>query len=299
MVDSKKKTNIILWSIAAGLVVLFFLSFTKTASSDKRKPVKTALLNPKNLNLIDCFEISCNETKVIIQNRGDFWIITDGNNEIVAAERSKIEKLKNELSKTRVLYKVSDSINNKSDFGLSDQGTFHLKYKVNDSFTDLIFGKSDFSETSRYFVSGRSATVYEIDTELDKFLSVNIQSWAEPYLISRQVLGNIKKTDVQNLWVEIKGKSLRLMPENAGYDEYVSRVLELRHGGAASKAEIDSKAGEIELELGDKSKITIKIFNSKIENEYICDIFYKNSINSKNTSCMTKISGWTFNKLVM
>lgn len=299
MVSSEKKTNIILWSAALVLAFLFLLSFSRSAGGDSRKPVKTALLNPKNLERISYIEISEGENAIVLE-KDSFWKVKNKDSRYsLPADNERINRLIKELAEMRTLYKVSDIIKDRNDFGLTDGSEIHLKYKIDDSETDLIFGKTDFSKTSRYFMSGRNASVYEIDTLLDKYLSASVKNWSEAYLISRQILGNVKLEDIQSLTIWSEGHSFKATAGEESFSVGAGKILELRHGGVGSVDGRGIFAGEVELELGNKSKIILRVYNSDAENEYTVKNEYIDAAGKTIYESFARISSWTFNRLVM
>jgi hypothetical protein len=150
----------------------------------------------------------------------------------------------------------------------------------------------------------KSTQVYETDTSLDPYLTSSLQSWAEPYLISRAAAVS---TDIQSSSViftnpeENGGKKTALISD-------INKLIELRHGGGVSESEREAiknltPSMEIFLENGDKSSIKLEIYPS--ENQDISYIvkaeYFKNqpATNSKSPyyTSYSKISSWTYNKI--
>ena len=272
----------ILIGLTAFLTILYFLSFTKScSSSDKREKVKTALVNQKYKDSISSFEFQDAGGSLTIVNKGSFWAICDTEgNSVIPASSERIENLIENLITIRNLYKISDKINKNSTFGLTNGTEFHLRYYTDDNFHELVFGNQDFSLSSRYIMTEKSTQVYEIDSSLDTYLSTSIQNWAEPFIISQQVLGKIKPEDIQRSPVSD-----------------VQKLLDLRHGGLPDQ-EAENLLNQITLELGNKNEIELQIFQSSKENEYIVVTQY---ITQKGAqpffTSKSKISSWTYNKI--
>lgn len=279
-----KKSKILI-GLTVFLTISYFLSFTKScSSSDKREKVKTALVNQKYRNSISSFEFQDASANLTIINKGSFWAICDNEGrEILPASSERLEKLIENLTTIRSLYKISDKINQNSTFGLTNGTEFHLRYYIDSSFHELVFGNQDFSLSSRYMMTEKSTQVYEIDSSLDSYLSTSIQNWAEPFIISQQVLGKIKAEDIQRSPVSD-----------------VQKLLDLRHGGAVTSdnQELSQPLNQLTLELGNKNEIELEIYNSTNENEYIILTKY---LIQKGTQPVfiskAKISSWTYNKI--
>ena len=292
--------------LAGFLALSYFLSFTKSCSSqDKRERVKTALVNQKYRDSISFITLQDAAGSLELNNSEGFWILkrlsdytSSQFQEIPSIPLSpeRMNNFLNELTSIRNLYKISDKINKNSSLGLTNGTEFHISYALPDSngdlnsFRELIFGNQDFSLSSRYMMTGESTQVYEIDDSMDTYLTSSIQSWSEPYIISRQILSR----DIQTI-------NNKVNPEGN------EKLLELRHGGLPELSElselakiIDQKAQtEVKIENGDKSKIILEIYQSpQDESSYIikAQYFKPDADNAFYTSWL-KISSWTYNKI--
>ena len=292
------KNTKILIGLAAFLTILYMLSFTKSCTSkDSRERVKTSLVNQKYKDAIKSFELQDSSGSLTLTNMGSFWTVgRENGNQVHPAASERIENLFENLIKIRNLYKISDKISENSTFGLTNGTEFHLLYNTEDSFHELIFGNQDFSLSSRYLMTEKSTRVYEIDNSLDSFLTSSIQSWAEPYLVSREVSGS---SDIQTIYVIYKdsdGKTRK------GTISDFKKLLDLRHGELPFESEytlteIQDPLAEIQIEKGDKSSISIKIFQADSElNSFIVKSDYYNA-SSKYYTSYSKISSWTYNKI--
>ena len=132
-------------------------------------------------------------------------------------------------------------------------------------------------------MTGENTKVYEIDSSMDVYLTTSIQSWTEPYIISRQILST---QDIQR--------------SNAKDTE---KLLELRHGGLPSQAECEAIINQkpltdIQIENGDKTSITLQIFSAENDNNYIVKTsYFKPDSKTAIYSSYSKISSWTYNKI--
>ena len=293
--------NRILLIITAVLALFYGLSFVKTSAKDKREKIKTSLVNPKYKDSITSFELSDAAGSIKLINKGTFWTV-----ENLTASSERVENLIENLIKIRNLYKISDKITQNSSFGLTNGTEFHLRYSTDQDFHELVFGNQDFSLSSRYLMTEKNTKVYEIDSSLDNYLSTSVQSWSEPYLISHVAAGNIKAEDIQTISVienqknENDSQRLTKITDN----QAIAKLFDLRHGGIASNEEADSaieKAPQLILtfELGNKKSIVLKIYESENQNEtnYIVISEYKNTSGYTDYKSLSKISGWTYNKI--
>ena len=292
------------------LSVLYVISFTKSCSStDKREKVKTALVNQKYRDSIDSILLQDASGCIELSFSQGFWNIRSLTQETssLPASKDRVNNLLEELIKVRNLYKISDRINKNSSLGLTNGTEFHIRYTYKSensdkgSFKELIFGNQDFSLSSRYLMTGESTHVYEIDSSMDTYLTTSIQSWAEPYIISRTV----SSTDIQSITMILtdqEGK--KTINKIQGRNESIEKLLELRHGGIPSESEIieSSKSEpdlELEIENGNKSKIILEITQLKSqEGSYTVKArYFKPDSKSAFYTSYSKISSWTYNKI--
>ena len=292
------KNTKILIGLAAFLTILYMMSFTKSCTSkDSRERVKTSLVNQKYKDAIKSFELQDSSGSLTLTNMGSFWTVgRENENQVHPAASERIENLFENLIKIRNLYKISDKITEYSAFGLTNGTEFHLRYNTEDSFHELIFGNQDFSLSSRYLMTEKSTQVYEIDNSLDSFLTSSIQSWAEPYLVSREVSGSSDIQTISVIYKDSDGKTRK------GTISDFKKLLDLRHGELPYESEyvlteIQDPLAEIQIEKGDKSSIIIKIFQADSElNSFIVKSDYYNA-SSKYYTSYSKISSWTYNKI--
>ena len=270
MLKSKNRVNFtknpnLLIVLTAILTILFLLSFTKScSSSDKREKVKTALVNQKYKDSINKFELSDSSATIELTKHDNFWTINS-----IPASSERIEKFINELITIRNLYKISDKISANSTFGLTNGTEFHLRYFTNEGFHELVFGNQDYSLTSRYMMSEKSTQVYEIDDSLDIYLTTSIQSWAEPYLISREIFNSIDIQNISVIYQDSNGQTKKGLISDS------QKLLGLRHGEIPSESEF---------------------ILSEIQNPFIVKSdYYKAS--SRIFTGYSKISSWTYNKI--
>ena len=302
MLNGKNKSfNIadkILCVVLALLLGLYIVSFTKSCSStDKREIVKSALVNKKYADKITMFQLQGQRDIITISKKGNNWFITapENPNVTIPASNEKIASFINDLISVQEMYKLSDKIEKNSAFGLTDSSAFYIRYYYDDKFNDIIFGNQDFALSSRYMMSGKSTAVYEITNLYDKYLTPSVQLWAEPFIISQQILGEITPQDVQRCLVTYEGTTKKI--------DFPEKILELRHGGLPTAKYFydnmfEKPLYEMKLELGNKNAVNLKIVKSDktTDQEYFVATEYFENDKSKYIS-YSKISGWTYNKI--
>lgn len=305
----KEKINIILIATSIVLFFTYILSFTNFSSTDKRKLVKTALVNNKYIDSINRFELSQGEQKITLSKEkvggGDVWfILAENNTKILPADRELVNNFLFKLTKVINMYKISDKISQNNSFGLTDSSTFCLKYYFSDSeFQQIYFGNLDFSNSFRYLMSGKTTTVYQVENTIDTFLNTKIQFWAEPNIISKQII-NISPDSIQKITLSKNSKTKSFSSQQKNFREKCFDLLELRHGGIPTPEEFqlinNQNPSKIFIENGNKSTVELSLFNldtdSKINNSVIIKTEYIFE-NSKNQT-YSKISNWTYKKIL-
>ena len=305
----KEKINIILIATSIVLFFTYILSFTNFSSTDKRKLVKTALVNNKYLDSINRFELSQGEQKLTLSKEktggGDVWfILAENNTKILPADKELVNNFLFKLTKVVNMYKISDKISQNNSFGLTNSSTFCLKYYFSDSdFQQIYFGNLDFSNSFRYLMSGKTTTVYQVENTIDTFLNTKIQFWAEPNIISKQII-NISQDSIQKITFSKNSKTKSFSSQQKTFREKCFELLELRHGGIPTTVDIQSinnqNPSKIFIENGNKSTIELTLYNldtdSKINNSVIIKseyIFKKSKIQT-----YSKVSNWTYKKIL-
>lgn len=274
------------------LSLLYFLSFSKSCTNtDKREILKTALVNQKYANQINQFILSKGESKITLTKKNNYWLLSENDSELtIPVSHQKIENFINDLISVRNMYKLSDKIDKNSSYGLSNSETFTITYVYPEGIHTVYFGNQDFAQTSRYLMTDKNTQIYEIDSSLDKYLTTNTLNWSNSFIVSQEILGTIKKDDVQSIKVY----------SNNGKSEItdVEKFLDLRHGGFPDFLLTLPQNTELSIviELGNKCAINIEIYSTNLDSQYIAKTEYINSKNEKYYSCC-KISSWTYNKI--
>ena len=305
--------------LIASSVIIFILLVTYIASffksTDKRKAINTTLLNTKYLPVINELDILQGGKAVQIVKKNGIWFLNDASGSIPVEEK-RVDDFLKELSKTRTAYKISGKANGTGgekqkldSYGLTDGSELVLRYYFDEtqgsssgsgSFYELIFGNHDFSGTSRFFMTGKAATVYEIDSSLDKYLSTSPQIWYDPYIVSKAIQKKLSYRDIQRIKVDFEGKTSILTTKTEDFAEKTSKLLELRHGGLIEYESFISPQVTITLEKGDTSHIMLRIYQTAKDSEFNVEVEHSGGIGSEKAGSITvrsKISLWTYNKI--
>lgn len=305
-----KVKNKYLYIIIVGLLFLYIFSFI-FQRSDKRKSLKSTLINPSYVNEIEYFELfDGDKEKLIFQKNGNVWEIHknyENSIQKLPAESTIIKDFFKTASGVVNMYKISDTFTEDNSFMILKPGYIQFKYTYKDKMYEIYFGAQDFSLSSRYVMSGKSTDIYEISNFMDKYLTTSVQFWCDSSLISQNVFGKIQVSDIQKNYVIFDDK-MHIFSD-------LQKLLDLRHGGFISNIQSnqDEKNPEnaykndhqnkeyeskmtIFLELGNKNQITLNLFQLK-ENSFVSvESVYENSVGEKFVY-NSQISLWTYNKI--
>ena len=307
-----KIKNKYLYIIIVILIFLYVFSFV-FQRSDKRKSLKSTLINPSYVNEIEYFELfDGDKEKLIFQKNGNVWEIHknyENNIQKLPAESTIIKDFFKTASGVVNMYKISDTFTENNSFMILKPGYIQFKYTCKDKIYEIYFGAQDFSLSSRFVMSGKSTDIYEISNFMDKYLTTSVQFWCDSSLISQNVFGKIQVSDIQKNYVIFDDK-MHIFSD-------LQKLLDLRHGGFISdyknlqneqinensfqsrnensEKKFESKM-EIFLELGNKNQITLNLFQLK-ENSFVSvESVYENSVGEKFVY-NSQISLWTYNKI--
>lgn len=305
-----KIKNKYLYIIIVILIFLYVFSFV-FQRSDKRKSLKSTLINPSYVNEIEYFELfDGDKEKLIFQKNGNVWEIHknyENNIQKLPAESTIINDFFKTASEVVNMYKISDTFTEDNSFMILKPGYIQFKYTYKDKIYEIYFGAQDFSLSSRYVMSGKSTNIYEISNFMDKYLTTSVQFWCDSSLISQNVFGKIQVSDIQKNYVIFDDK-MHIFSD-------LQKLLDLRHGGFISNIqsnqdeqnpenayknghqnkEYESKM-TIFLELGNKNQIHLNLVQLK-ENSFVSvESVYENSVGEKFVY-NSQISLWTYNKI--
>lgn len=307
-----KMKNKYLYIIIVILIFLYVFSFI-FQRSDKRKSLKSTLINPSYVNEIEYFELfDGDKEKLIFQKNGNVWEIhkvIDNKLQKLPAETKKVEDFLKTASEVVNMYKISDTFTENNSFMILKPGYIQLKYAVEDKIYEVFFGAQDFSLSSRYVMSGKSTDIYEISNFMDKYLTTSVQFWCDSSLISQNVFGKIQVSDIQKNYI--------IYDEKVHDISDLQKLLDLRHSGFISdykhlqneqinensfqsrnensEKKFESKM-EIFLELGNKNQIHLNLVQIKDNSFVKVESVYENSVGEKFVY-NSQISLWTYNKI--
>ena len=305
-----KIKNKYLYIIIVILIFLYVFSFI-FQRSDKRKSLKSTLINPSYVNEIEYFELfDGDKEKLIFQKNGNVWEIHknyENNIQKLPAESTIIKDFFKTASGVVNMYKISDTFTENNSFMILKPGYIQFKYTYKDKIYEIYFGAQDFSLSSRYVMSGKSTDIYEISNFMDKYLTTSVQFWCDSSLISQNVFGKIKVSDIQKNYVIFDDK-MHIFSD-------LQKLLDLRHGGFISNIqsnqdeqnpenayknghqnkEYESKM-TIFLELGNKNQIHLNLVQIKDNSFVQVESVYENSVGEKFVY-NSQISLWTYNKI--
>lgn len=297
-ISNKYSLNPLLFFII--LLCLYLLSFVTGLKRNSPKSVKTALMNAKYEQTLSSFDFQTGETQLYFQKKGDIWYVnnTEEVQTFIPADSQKVNLLLKDLTKVISLYKISDKNDSNPAFQFNNSNAFTINYEN----YSICFGNYDFSQTYRYLTTSSSDTVYQISTELDKYLTTSVLAWSEPYILSRQFI-NVSPETIQSISVsDVNGVYKKHRPGDENYKDNVFSFMELRNGGIVSdfyEYDLNDEPAQLQLalECGDKSEIIINILKTPYEAEYIVKTEYKAA--QKNSECVIyeKISSWTYNRI--
>ena len=305
-----KVKNKYLYIIIVILIFLYVFSFI-FLRSDKRKSLKSTLINPSYVNEIEYFELfDGDKEKLIFQKNGNVWEIHknyENNIQKLPAESTIINDFFKTASGVVNMYKISDTFTENNSFMILKPGYIQFKYTYKDKIYEIYFGAQDFSLSSRYVMSGKSTNIYEISNFMDKYLTTSVQFWCDSSLISQNVFGKIQVSDIQKNYVIFDDK-MHIFSD-------LQKLLDLRHGGFISNIqsnqdeqnpenayknghqnkEYESKM-TIFLELGNKNQIHLNLVQIKDNSFVQVESVYENSDGEKFVY-NSQISLWTYNKI--
>lgn len=292
MLSESMKKNRLLYISVLILLLLYVLSFVKGCSkAHERKEIKTALVNPGNLDSITEINIYDAGNLITIVKAGNYWKAKDGRSDYyLPVSSSKMNNMLNNLTSIRNMYKLSDNFSQNNSFGLTDSATVHLRYTYSQGARELLFGNYDFSQNYRYMMTDRNTTVYEVNSSLDNYLSTSIQNWNEPYLISQEVLGKITEADIQSALFYENNSS-------GGSIADLTKLLELRHGGTAASAPAGTPDSTLVLEIGNKNRVEMAFYFSRESGDYTVKTTYYDYSRNNKQDFYSRISQWTYNKI--
>lgn len=308
MVKVTSKKIFTVYFAALILLVLYILSQTVLSSRGQKKAYsqKIVFIHEADIPNIDGFIIHNENNELIISKADDMWLVysTDNPQNKIPADTQKLKSLFLTLATGRTISKAGNKTN-LSAYGLNEQNTYSIAiYKNGTLYKNLLFGDLDFSQTQRYFTDDELNSVFYHDTSFDNFLTASVLSWCDPFIISSQLKDSVFNTgDIQTAstydFAEKKGSALT--PDNENWNQSITKLLELRHGGFPSETNFtygqDNLLTKIQLETGNLVQITLEIYKTQSTEEFNVKTTFFSELSQKEFSYNTAISLWTYNKI--
>ena len=291
MAQSKNKNIAVIYTIAAVLALLYILSFViiTPANGRKLKKQQLILLHEADISNIDGIFIQNENGAVILSCQNNMWLIADAADPLkkIPADTERLQKLFLLLLQKHEISKISDP-SSEQDF--QNFNTTITLFKNSVEYQTISFGELDFAQTHRYFSTSELKGAFLIDTSFDVYLSSSVQTWRDPYIISRQL-----KDDVFQM-----GEPQGILLQAKEPIDFV-KLFELRHGGIADVIPQGNSELSFTINMGDKSTITLEIQSITEGKDEVAEYAVKTTFDSsrlnKSYSYTTKISLWTYNKI--
>ncbi|MFA6855583.1 MAG: DUF4340 domain-containing protein [Treponema sp.] len=290
-----KKNSVLLVYVSAVLIVFYGISFISAVRGrNEEKHFQSVLMNRKYENMLTEMVISGENIsmKLYRRNGNDLW---EGmcDDVVFPVDNRQVKTFISRLTKIRNMYKISDNKNKWDSFSLSDQQAVTLVYKIdNNMSTKIYFGGQNFTKNRRYMRTANKISSYEIDSDLDVFLTARESFWYDPYVIPR----NVTKSYVDDIQ-RIRINGIIYDQKDKGFEAKCAKLSELRHGEISSIPKDGKKVYSIEVESGDGLSLYIYVYNS-VEGKILAYTF-KNTLDEKkyDYNYAVKISSWTFGKI--
>lgn len=289
------KNNIVFKYAAVVLIALYALSFIPAVRrGNSEKFIQSALLNKKYENTLTEIQISQKGSRIRLFRRSDdVW---EGGREetVFPVDNEQIGKLIDKLIKVRNMYKISDSREKWPNFSLTEQSAVVFEYKNSDNMsTKLYFGGQNFDKTRRYLRTENRITSYEIDSDMDAFLTAKESFWYDPYIIPRNAASASSSESIQG--VRINGISYTKKDE--GFEENCRKLTELRHGELSAVPKGGKPLYAIEVECGDGLYVHMQVYEAD-EGKILAYSFTDTLTGKKyDYDYSVMVSGWTFGRI--
>ena len=314
MFNPSKKQLVAVYLIAFILALLYIFSLTLFSSDNKKRhSQQLQLLHQADISNIDIITFQRQNQSIILLRRDNMWQLVNPLNadDRLVANADTLQKFFICLANKHTLIKAGkidskDEAWSSSSYGFNQQdATMITLYKNGLEYKKLLFGSLNFSQTERYFTTNELNAVYLARQEFEPFLSLTIQNWVDPYIISSQLKDSVftmGQVQTVNFYDYQEQKACLLDSLNAEDKGRIDKLLELRHGGFVEDQTFSpsesQKCLNLQLQMGDKSKINLDFYKSQTaENEYITEVTFDSQRQGKSFKYKTNISSWTYNKI--
>ncbi len=287
-----KQTNIIFFNLicitVCTILILVYVLFARNSTNLKTE--QTSLLNKKYLPLIDSIIIEdplTNEKIELINN--NFWQGRIETKEETFPLRLSIPIMLEELSKTRKVQLVSNSINSWASYELLPEQALSICFqnsKTGEIYSKVYFGIENFSGSNIYFRTDKS-TVYQTRNDFSKYLTAS-NYWADTALIP-SYLGFTENTIQRIIVTTEDSKKTILEKDSEPFSSFVNRML-LSTGKPVSYGLLNPVT-IITIENGDGSEITLNIYFDSAS-----DLYYV--YHNLSFTYALEISAWSYDRLL-
>jgi hypothetical protein len=160
--------------------------------------------------------------------------------------------------------------------------------------TIVYFGGQNYEQTRRYMRSQSSKTSYEIESDLDTYLTVSESFWADPYIIPRNMISD---SDMKVQRVSLGNSTLTSGEEKNR--ELLEKITSLRHGELCDTAQ-GPVVSMLDAYSGDGTHIHADIRNISGENDMVFTYRIENSVTRQNDMIKYSavVSSWTYGRLL-
>jgi hypothetical protein len=288
-----KKNSKILKYAAILLITLYAVSFLPGVRRDNsEKYIQSSLMNKKYENMLLEITISekNNSVRLYRRNTADVWE-GECNRTVFPVDNKQIQTFITRLTKIRNMYKISDNKKRWSYFFLVDQSAVTVVYKINENMsTKLYFGGQNFTKTRRYIRSGNNVSSYEIDSDLDFFLTTKTSFWYDPYIIPQNVTASLSEYNIQS----VRANGILYTQKSIDFKEKSRRLSELRHGEITTVPQNEKSVYTFEIESGDGINISIQTYEA--DEGKILAYTFTNTLDGRkyDYTYAVMVSNWTF-----
>ncbi len=286
LINNDKGIFIILICLIAFLTIseLLYLTVFSKNGEKRRHQQEIQLLHEADISQVDGIIIQGGKEGLIFTRENNMWLLAELSKpqNKIPADTQQFAKLFVNLASTHTITKAgkkdSQIVNT---YGLDENNGMVISlFKDGAEYQRLYFGSRDFSQSRRYFTTLELNSVFLCDSSFENFLNTSVQTWSDPYIISRQL-----KDEVFQM----------------GEPQQYEKLFELRHGGIADFVPQNNPELNFTIHMGDKSAITLEITDITPDLDEAKEYAVKTTFDSprleKTFSYTTKISLWTYNKI--
>lgn len=343
-ISSINKTLAVAAAFLALAAIASFLPQIKNRNAPRQ--TTTALLNPNYADTISEITITTQDETLTLTKKLGAWAgeqgdmifpVPDDRVKRLIDALKKIRKLQTATAKnprdrshdkiTSITYVLPDNSQTKSqshEKNMANTTNNIKRYTKIDFFNDI-------SVSNRRILSlPDDSTLFETDDDFREFLTASANSWAEPFLVSSAIFGNVSAGDIQYIAftdaqgagfvTDSAGTAKSLSPGTEKFRNTAERILRLRHGGVCEplranefshgKNYTPAAASTLTLGKGDGSFLQL-VFWRQSDGSFIMTYFLPsdfaaladeshaaNTTSARQYNFAVRISGWTYENIV-